>query len=71
MDAVAYVSILEKTLLPMIEKLHPNGHRFVQDNDPKHTSARVQQFFIGRGSIDGIPCLSHQIATQLRIYGMS
>ena len=25
MDAVAYVSILEKTLLPMIEKLYPNG----------------------------------------------
>ena len=49
MDAVAYVNILEKTLLPMIQKLYPNGHRFVQDNDPKHTSARAQQFFQDRG----------------------
>ena len=31
MDAVAYVGTLEKTLLPMIEKLYPKGHRFIQD----------------------------------------
>ena len=49
MDAVGYVSILEQTLLPMIEKLYPNGHRFVQDNDPKHTSTRAQQFFNDKG----------------------
>ena len=49
MDAVAYTGILERALLPMIEKLYPNGHRFIQDNDPKHTSALAQQFFIDHG----------------------
>ena len=49
MDAVAYVGILEKTLLPMIQKLYPNGHRFIQDNDPKPTSAKAQEFFIDHG----------------------
>jgi hypothetical protein len=49
MDAEAYVSILEQTLVPMIAKLYPNGHRFVQDNDPKHTSARAKQFFVDNG----------------------
>ena len=49
MDAVAYTGILERALLPMIEKLCPNGHRFIQDIDPKHTSALAQQFFIDHG----------------------
>ena len=49
MDAVAYVNILEQTLLPMIQALYPNGHRFVQDNDPKHTSRLAQQFFREKG----------------------
>lgn len=49
MDAVAHASILERTLLPMIEKLYPNGHWFVQDNYPKHTSAWAQQFLMDRG----------------------
>ena len=29
MDAKGYIGILEKTLIPMIEKLYPDGHRFV------------------------------------------
>ena len=31
----------------MIEELYPDGHRFVQDNNPKHTSALAKQCFEG------------------------
>ena len=33
-----FVSILEGILLPFIEKVYPEGHKFMMDNDPKHTS---------------------------------
>ena len=33
-----FVSILEGTLLPFIANVYPEERRFVQNNDPKHTS---------------------------------
>ena len=49
MDAEVYASILDSHLLPFISEKFPNGHRFMQDNDPKHTSGRVQRFFQDNG----------------------
>lgn len=45
MDAVLYISILRQTLLPFIQSVYPLGHKFMQDNDPKHTSRLGKQFF--------------------------
>ena len=33
-----FVSILDGTLIPFIDNIYPDGHRFMQDNDLKHTS---------------------------------
>ena len=34
MDGESYVSILRQTLLPFLCEVYPDGHRFMQDNDP-------------------------------------
>lgn len=42
-------NILEKTLLPFIKSVYPDGHRFQQDNDPKHRSKLAKSFMIDNG----------------------
>ena len=45
MDASLYLEILKVGLLPFLRRVYPNGHCFMQDNNPKHTSAAAREFF--------------------------
>lgn len=49
LTAVCYGKILETALLPFIRAKFPHNHHFQQDNDPKHTSHYVQDFFDRHG----------------------
>ena len=49
MDADLYIDILDTTLLPFIADKFARGHRFMQDNDPKHTFRRAQTFYESKG----------------------
>ena len=41
--------ILERCLVPFLRAVYPDGHRFVQDNDPKHCSNYARRFYENRG----------------------
>ena len=49
MNAPLFISILKKSLVPFIRDVYPDGHRFVQDNDPKHCSKRARKFYAEQG----------------------
>ena len=51
MDAPRYQQILEAGLLPFLSECFPDGHRFQQDNDPKHCSNHIDKFFTEQGII--------------------
>ena len=51
MDAIRYGEILKASLLPFIRQCHPTGHRLYQDNDPKHTSRYISNFFETNGIV--------------------
>ena len=43
-DKDLYIQILENTLKPFIQAVYPNGHLFMADNDPKHTSQAAERY---------------------------
>ena len=49
MDALRYQRILELGLLPFINECFPDSHRLQQDNDPKHCSKIISDFFSANG----------------------
>ena len=49
MNAIRYTKILEAGLLPLIQEKFEGGHRFQQDNDPKHVSRFARNFFEEKG----------------------
>ena len=49
MNAALYTDILENTLVPFVNNRYPDGHKFMQDNDPKHTSRLAQALMEDRG----------------------
>ena len=49
MNASLYIEILDRTLLPFLREVYPDGHRFMQDNYPKHTSNQAQVFLESAG----------------------
>lgn len=49
MNAELFGDILEQTLLPFINDVYPTGHKLMQDNDPKHTSRYIGNFFQQNG----------------------
>ena len=46
MNAEGYVQLLQESLVPFIRNVYSDGHRLMQDNDPKHTSRKAQVFLI-------------------------
>lgn len=49
MKAPLYTQILEQTLLPFIADVYPDGAKFMQDNDPKHTSRYAAEWMERNG----------------------
>ena len=49
MDAPLYTEVLNQTLLPFLRRVYPDGHRFMADNDPKHTSNEAKHFLSTHG----------------------
>ena len=45
-----FILILGKSLVPFIRDIYPDGHRFVQDSDPKHCSRFAREYYKVNGT---------------------
>jgi len=45
MDAIRFGEILDASLIPFLSECFPEGHRFQMDNDPKHRSNYIENYF--------------------------
>ena len=63
--------VLEAGLLPFIRERYPDGHRLQQDNDPKHASNYIADFF-EQNSVNWWPTPpeSPDLRTQLKMCGV-
>ena len=48
MKAELFIDILDKMLLSFIDEVYPDGHKLMQDNDPKHTSIMAKQWLVDK-----------------------
>lgn len=71
MNASLYVQILQNSLLPSLQRDHPGGHRFMQDNDLKHTSSTSRTFSKTMVSTGGEHHQKVLMQTPLKTCGMS
>ena len=49
MNAPLFLSVLRSNLLPFLKQIYPDGHRYIQDNDPKHCSKLARKFYEEEG----------------------
>ena len=61
-----FVRILEGTLVPFIEAVYPEGHKFMMDNDPKHTSVNWWKIPAESPDLNSIENIWHELKEYIR-----
>ena len=64
-----YIDIFEVGLLPFLRRVYPDGHSFMQDNDPKHHRSLQGSSLLRTASIGGRLRLRALMPIILKIFG--